>query len=81
MWIYDTILNKWLEIKPPMMIQGPLSGKKIKKEFEPRMAHSAVAFDQYIVLFGGLNSLKRHLISNDLFVLSLNGETGSIISS
>lgn len=41
-WIYDTILKKWHEIKANLKIQGPLSGKKIKKEFEARMAHSAV---------------------------------------
>jgi hypothetical protein len=41
-WIYDTLLRKWHEIKPSLKIQGPLSGKKIKKEFEARMAHSAV---------------------------------------
>ena len=41
-WIYDTLTNQWLEIHPPFKIQGSLLGKKIKKDFEPRMAHSAV---------------------------------------
>lgn len=44
-WIYDTYLKKWHEIKPNLKIQGPLSGKKIKRGFEPRMAHSAVQFE------------------------------------
>jgi hypothetical protein len=44
-WVYDTLLNKWHEIKPLQRIQGSLAGKKIKKEFEPRMAHSAVVFE------------------------------------
>lgn len=43
-WIYDTYLNRWHELKPPIKIQGSLTGKKIKKDFEPRMAHSAVQY-------------------------------------
>lgn len=41
-WVFDTLTNRWHEIKAPLRIQGPLTGKKLKKEFEPRMAHSAV---------------------------------------
>lgn len=41
-WVYDTLTSRWHEIQAPMKIQGPLSGKKLKREFEPRMAHSAV---------------------------------------
>lgn len=58
-------------------------GKKILKQFEPRMAHSAIIMDQFVVLFGGLNktsSKKGTLISNDMFVLSLNGITNAILS-
>ena len=47
------------------------------------MAHSAVIMDQFVVLFGGLNktsSKKGTLISNDMFVLSLNGITNAILS-
>jgi hypothetical protein len=44
-WVYDTVLLSWHEIKAPFKIQGPLAGKKIKKEFEPRMAHSAVQYN------------------------------------
>ena len=55
-WAYDTLMNRWYEIFPGFRIQGNLTGKKIKKEFEPRMAHSAVALDQYVVLFGGLGT-------------------------
>eukprot|EP00347_Sterkiella_histriomuscorum_P007476 403348772 len=79
-WIYDTILFKWHEIKPHLKIQGPLAGKKIKKVFEPRMAHSAVQYDQFVIIFGGLNQ-ERQPISNDLFILSLDGELGAIQKS
>jgi hypothetical protein len=41
-WVYDTLTSRWHEIQAPMKLQGPLSGKKLKREFEPRMAHSAV---------------------------------------
>lgn len=44
-WVYDTLTNQWCEIKPGFRIQGSLLGKKIKKDFEPRMAHSAVALN------------------------------------
>lgn len=52
-----------------------MTGKKMKRDFEPRMAHSAVQLSQYLILFGGLNStnFEKQLISNDLYVLSLDG--------
>jgi hypothetical protein len=52
-------------------------GKKIKREFEPRMAHSAVALNQFVILFGGLIG-DNQLVSNDLYVLSLDGNLGGI---
>jgi hypothetical protein len=70
-WAYDTLMNRWHEIFPGFKIQGNLTGKKIKKEFEPRMAHSAVALDQFVVLFGGLGT--DQTVSNDLYVLCLDG--------
>lgn len=82
-WIYDTVLRKWLEIKPQVKIQGSSSSnKKLKKEFEPRMAHSAVQLNQFVVLFGGFNSHpdSRNLINNELFVLSLDGDLGNMLS-
>ena len=44
-WVYDTLQRKWHEIKPRIKGQGPQGGKKAKREFEPRMAHSSVIFD------------------------------------
>ena len=41
------------------------------------MAHSAVQFNQFVVLFGGLSNEKQ-LVSNDLYVLSLDGNLGAI---
>lgn len=43
------------------------------------MAHTACILDQYVVLFGGLNSNTNFLVSNDLYVLSLDGNTHSIL--
>ena len=56
-----------------------MAGKKIKKQFEPRLAHTAVIIDQFVIVFGGLNSQKNSLISNDIYVLCLNDETQKII--
>ena len=78
-WIFDTFLSKWFEIKPQLLIQGSSAGKKIKKQFEPRLAHSAVTLDQFVIIFGGYNSKNESLISNDLYILSLNGLTNSIL--
>lgn len=33
-----------------------MAGKKIRKQFEPRLAHTAVIIDSFVVVFGGLNS-------------------------
>ena len=43
------------------------------------MAHSAVIIDQFVVVFGGLNKEKNNLISNDLYILCLNGVTNALI--
>jgi hypothetical protein len=55
----------------------------VRKSFEPRMAHSSVILDQFVTIFGGLNndSDQRSLISNDLFVLSLDGITNGLLQS
>ena len=79
-WVFDTHLRRWLEIKAPLFIQGSGAGKRIRKQFEPRMAHSAVIIDQFVVVFGGLNKDTNNLISNDLYVLSLNGVTNALLS-
>lgn len=56
-----------------------MAGKKIKKYFEPRLAHTAVLIDSFVVLFGGLNSQKNSLISNDIYVLCLDRFTERIM--
>jgi hypothetical protein len=43
------------------------------------MAHTACILDQYIVLFGGLNSNTTFLVSNDLYALSLDGQTHAVL--
>jgi len=43
------------------------------------MAHSAVVIDQFVVVFGGLNKENNNLISNDLYVLCLNGVTNALL--
>ena len=43
------------------------------------MAHSAVIIDQFVVIFGGLNKETNNLISNDLYILCLNGVTNALI--
>ena len=68
-----------MEIRAPLFIQGSGAGKRIRKQFEPRMAHSAVIIDQFVVVFGGLNKETNSLISNDLYVLCLNGVTNALL--
>lgn len=43
------------------------------------MAHSAVIIDQFVVVFGGLNKETNSLISNDLYILCLNGVTNALL--
>ena len=43
------------------------------------MAHSAVVIDQFVVVFGGLNKETNNLISNDLYVLCLNGVANALL--
>ena len=43
------------------------------------MAHSAVVIDQFVVVFGGLNKITNGLISNDLYVLCLNGNANALL--
>ena len=44
------------------------------------MAHIAVQYNQFVIIFGGLGA-DSSLISNDLYVLSLDGNLGAISSS
>lgn len=79
-WVFDTHLAMWTELRPELKIQGNTAGKKIKKQFEPRLAHTAAIFDQFVIIFGGMNSSQERnsLISNDLYVLCLNDLTERI---
>lgn len=79
MWIFDTYFSTWRELNPPLRIQGSMAGKKIRKQFEPRLAHTAVIIDDYVVVFGGLNSQKNALISNDIYLLCLTNDTAKIL--
>lgn len=37
-------------------VQSTFNSKKMRKIFEPRMAHSANILGHYIIIFGGYNS-------------------------
>jgi len=43
------------------------------------LAHTSVIFDQYVIVFGGLNSKKNSLLSNDIYVLCLDNFTDRIL--
>ena len=79
-WVFDTVQVRWFQITPQLKIQGNGTGRKIRKQFEPRMGHSSVIQNQFIVVFGGLNNepTSRSMISNDLYVLSLDGSLNAI---
>ena len=47
--------------------------------FEPRLAHTAVIIESYVVVFGGLNSLKNTLISSDIYILCLDNRVQKMI--
>lgn len=55
-WLYDIHLNTWTEIKPVVKVQSCFNSKKMRKSFEPRMAHSADVWGNYIIIFGGYAS-------------------------
>ena len=43
-WVYDILLNIWREITTTVKVQTSFNSKKMRKIFEPRMAHSANVF-------------------------------------
>jgi hypothetical protein len=49
-------MNTWKEIKPIVKVQSCFNSKKMRKSFEPRMAHSAEVWGNYIIIFGGYAS-------------------------
>jgi len=55
-WLYDIHMNTWKEIKPVVKVQSCFNSKKMRKSFEPRMAHSAEIWGNYIIIFGGYAS-------------------------
>lgn len=73
-WVFDIILGEWAKLSPSLRIQGTGAGKKIRKNFEPRLAHVSCIVDDYVIIFGGLNSSRKALVSNDIYLLSLNGK-------
>ena len=74
MWVFDIVLGEWAQLDPQLRIQGTGAGKKIRKRFEPRLAHVSCIVGDYVVVFGGLNSRRKALISNDIYLLNLNGQ-------
>jgi hypothetical protein len=55
-WLFDLMLNVWRQVEPVTKVQSSFNNKKLRKSFEPRMAHSASVLGNYIVVFGGYNS-------------------------
>ena len=50
------INHAWCEITPTVKVQSNFNNRKMRKCFEPRMAHSACLSGYYLVLFGGYTS-------------------------
>ena len=78
-WLYDIHLETWREISPAIRVQTSFNSKKMRKIFEPRMAHSATVLGNYIVVFGGYNSQSNQYSPNNLYILSLSGCTDYIL--
>lgn len=78
-WLYDIFLNRWQEITPTVKVQQNFNSKKMKKNFESRMAHSANVWGPYMIIFGGYNSHTKKYSSNNLCLLSLLGCSDSIL--
>lgn len=74
-WIYDIHLQRWQEIKPIVKVQQAFNNKKMRKTFEPRMAHSANLIGNYIVVFGGYCIQNGSFTHPNFTVLSLLGCT------
>ena len=50
-WLFDLHLNEWKEINPSVKVQSSFNNKKLRKTFEPRMAHSTNLVGNYLVIF------------------------------
>ena len=78
-WLFDIFQNYWQEITPQVKVQQNFNSKKMKKNFESRMAHSANVHGPYIIIFGGFNSQTKKYSSNNLCLLSLLGCSDSML--
>jgi hypothetical protein len=72
------MINVWREISTTVKVQASFNSKKMRKIFEPRMAHTANVIGNYIVVFGGYNSLSGVFSPNNYYILSLSGCTDFI---
>lgn len=70
-WLFDLLLNEWKQIEPVTKVQSSFNNKKLRKSFEPRMAHSANVYGNYIVCFGGFNSMNNQYSPANFNILSL----------
>lgn len=74
-------LRRWQEVEPKIRIQDVFNGKKKRKTFEPRMAHSAtVVHGNYILFFGGFCTQTSTYLDANFAVLSLSGCTDYILA-
>ena len=78
-WLFDLMLNSWRQIEPVTKVQSSFNNKKLRKSFEPRMAHSASTIGNYIVIFGGYNSQTNQYSPANFSILSLAGCTDYIL--
>lgn len=78
-WLFDLHLNEWKEINPSVKVQSSFNNKKLRKTFEPRMAHSTNLVGNYLVIFGGFNSHTNQYSHPNLNLLSLVGCTDYIL--
>lgn len=80
-WVFDMHLRAWQELKPSIRVQTVFNNKKMRKTFEPRMAHTAtVVHGNYIVFFGGFCTQTSTYLHANFAVLSLSGCTDYILS-
>jgi len=74
------MLNTWREIHPVVKVQNSFNSKKMRKIFEPRMAHTSLVLGNYLVVFGGYKVCSDQYAPNNICLLSLSGCTDYILS-
>mmetsp|Transcript_23432 Transcript_23432/g.36099 ORF Transcript_23432/g.36099 Transcript_23432/m.36099 type:complete len:242 (+) Transcript_23432:238-963(+) len=72
-WLFDIFREEWKEVTPTVKVQPTFNNKKLRKSFEPRMAHSANVIGNYILIFGGYNPFSQQCTPSNFNVLSLLG--------